>query len=67
MAIKWNFWVIWAFIVVLFAVQFPGDVEAESEEKSPHRTATAVRIEGAPPQLDGVLDDEIWKTAPLHD
>lgn len=55
------------FIVVSFAVQPPGDVKAESQEKSPHRTATAARINDAPPKLDGVLDDEIWKTAPLHE
>lgn len=40
---------------------------AESDEESFHRVATAVRIEGAPPKLDGVLDDRIWKTAPLHE
>lgn len=37
------------------------------EIESAHRTATAVRINSAPPQLDGVLDDAIWKTAPLHE
>ena len=67
MAIKWNFLVVWVLIVILFTVQFPGDVEAESEEKSSHRTATAIRIDGTPPQLDGVLDDEVWKIAPLHE
>lgn len=67
MTIEWNFRVVWAFIVVSFAVQSLGDVKAESQEKSPHRIVKAVRINGALPKLDGVLDDEIWKTAPLHE
>ncbi len=45
----------------LSAAQEKGKIE------SAHRTATAVRINSAPPQLDGVLDDAIWKTAPLHE
>ena len=40
---------------------------AEAEDAAAHRTATAMRITDAPPQLDGVLDDEIWKNAPLHE
>ncbi|MDE0424130.1 MAG: DUF5916 domain-containing protein [Candidatus Poribacteria bacterium] len=67
MAIKRNFLTVWAFFVVFFVVQLPGGLKAENEEKSLHRTATAVRINSAPPQLDGVLDDAIWKTAPLHE
>ena len=66
MKIKWNFQNVWAFLVVFFVAQLSGDVRAESEEKSLHRTATAVRISNTPPTLDGVLDDDIWKTAPLH-
>ena len=65
MAINWNFQSLWAFIVVFFAVQLIGVVKAETD--SAHRTATAIRIEGAPPKLDGVLDDDIWQTAPLHE
>lgn len=45
----------------LSAAQEKGKIE------SAHRTATAVRINSAPPKLDGVLDDAIWKTAPLHE
>ena len=50
-----------------FAVQLPGNVLAEDEKASAHRTAIAIRIIGAPPKLDGTLDDDIWETAPLHD
>ena len=62
MKIEWDFRVAWVFIIVFFMVPPSGVVEAETE--SLHRTATAIRIDGAPPQLDGVLDDDIWKTAP---
>ena len=62
-----NFQNTWIFLAVFSVVQFSGDVRAESDEESSHRVATAVRIEGAPPKLDGVLDDHIWKTAPLHE
>ena len=55
------------FIAISFVVQFPDDVLAEPKEELAHRTATAIRIKGAPPQLDGVLDDDIWETAPLHE
>ena len=54
-------------LIVFFILQLPGAVKAETETESAHRSATAVRIEGTPPQLDGVLDDHIWKTAPLHE
>ena len=67
MAIKRNFLTAWVFFVVFFVGQLPGGLNAENEEKSLHRTATAIRINSAPPQLDGVLDDAIWKTAPLHE
>ncbi len=52
---------------IFLAVQLPGDVQAANEADPHHRTATAIQINGVPPQLDGVLDDEIWKTAPLHE
>ncbi len=54
-------------VILLLAAQLPGDVFAETETDAAHRSATAVRIDSAPPQLDGVLDDDIWKTAPLHE
>ena len=66
MKIDFDFWVVWAFLAIFLAVQPPGDIQAAGEANSPHRTATAIRINGVPPQLDGVLDDEIWKSAPLH-
>ena len=55
------------FLGIFLAVQSLDDVQAEGEVDSHHRTATAIRINSAPPQLDGVLDDEIWKSAPLHE
>ena len=59
-----NFWV---FLTIVFILQAPSNVFAEDEDAAAHRTATAIRITGAPPQVDGVLDDEIWKNAPLHE
>lgn len=60
-----DFPVVWVLSCVLSVVQLPGDGLADVEEESAHRTATAIRIKGAPPKLDGVLDDDIWRTAPL--
>ncbi len=54
-------------LTAFFALQLPNAIRAETETASAHRVATAIRIKGAPPQLDGVLDDGIWKTAPLHE
>ena len=67
MTIKWNFRKVWAFFFIFFSLQLPSTIKAETETESLHRTATAVRVSGTPPQVDGVLDDEIWKTAPLHE
>ncbi len=67
MKIEWNFRVAWMFIMVFSVLSFSSIVEAETETESAHRTAAAVRINGASPKLDGVLDDDIWKTAPLHE
>ncbi|RKU17219.1 hypothetical protein C6500_15615 [Candidatus Poribacteria bacterium] len=61
-----SFRLVWVSLVIL-TVQSPEDVWTETEEASAHRTATAIRIESRPPKLDGALDDEIWKTAPLHE
>ena len=59
-----NFWV---FLAIYLIFQGPSNVLAEDEDAAAHRTANAIRITGAPPRLDGVLDDEIWKNAPLHE
>ena len=67
MKIDLDFWVVWGVLVIFLAVQSPGDVLAEGKDASAHRTATAIRIKTHPPKLDGVLDDEIWKNAPLHE
>ena len=67
MKIDLDCWIVWGLIAIFFAFQLPGDLLAEVEETSAHRTAVAIRIEGTPPKLDGVLDDDIWKTAPLHE
>ncbi len=61
------FWRAWVLFAVVFALQLASAVKANTETESAHRVATAVRIEGTPPKLDGVLDDNIWKTAPLHE
>ena len=67
MKISLDFRIIGMFFIVFFPLQLPSTVTAEAEMETAHRVATAVRIKGAPPQLDGVLDDAIWKTAPLHE
>ena len=65
--IDFDFWVVWVLLPIFLAVQLPGDVQAANEADPHHRAATAIRINSASPQLDGVLDDEIWKNAPLHE
>ena len=67
MKIDLDFRIVWVLSCVLSVVQLPGDGPAEVEEESAHRTATAIRIKGAPPKLDGILEDDIWKTAPIHE
>ena len=61
------FWRVWVLSSAFSTLLFPSTLQAEIETESAHRVATAVRIKGTPPQLDGVLDDGIWKTAPLHE
>ena len=67
MKIKLNSWRTLALLTAFFALQLPNVTIAETQTEAAHRVATAIRIKGAPPQLDGVLDDDIWKTAPLHE
>ena len=67
MKIKSKFWRALMLVSVFLALQLQSVASAETEGESPHRTATAIRIKDTPPQLDGVLDDDIWKTAPLHE
>jgi len=31
------------------------------------RQATAIRVTPSPPHIDGVLDDEVWRRAPIHE
>ena len=62
-----DYWCVWVLFLAFFALQFPDTARAETETKFAHRVATAVRIKGTSPQLDGVLDDDIWETAPLHE
>ncbi|RKU17224.1 hypothetical protein C6500_15640 [Candidatus Poribacteria bacterium] len=67
MKVELDFWVVRVFVLVFFVVYYSGNISAETETESAHRVATAVRIKDAPPQLDGILDDDIWKIAPLHE
>ena len=62
-----NFQNFYVFLAIVLILQTPSNVFAEDKDAAAHRTATAVRITGASPQVDGVLDDEIWKKAPLHE
>ena len=57
----------WVFLAVCLIFWVLGNVSAEDEDAAAHRTATAMRLTGAPPQLDGVLDDEIWENVPVHE
>jgi hypothetical protein len=65
--IKSEFWRALMLLSVFLTSQLQSVASAETQEESLHRAATAIRIKGAPPQLDGILDDDIWKTAPLHE
>ena len=67
MKIKSESWRALVLLAVFLVLQLPSAVKANTETESAHRVARAVRIKGTPPQLDGVLDDNIWKTAPLHE
>ena len=67
MEIKSAFWRALVLLAVFFAFQLPDAVQANTEMESAHKVATAVRIKEVPPRLNGVLDDDIWKTAPLHE
>ncbi len=67
MKIGFDYWVVWVFLPILVAVHFPGDGQAADKADPHHRAVAAIRINGVPPQLDGVLEDEIWKNAPLHE
>lgn len=57
-----------SFLLSVFMIFIASEcVFSEDEESKAHRTATAIRITDKPPLIDGVLNDEIWKTAPLHE
>lgn len=62
-----EFWQAAALLLALLALHLTHLARADTETESAHRVATAVRIKDAPPRLDGVLDDEIWKSAPHHE
>ncbi len=66
-AIKSYSWHTLVLLVAFFVLQLPSAVKANTERESDHRVATAIRIKNTPPQLDGVLDDDIWQIAPLHE
>ena len=49
--------------IVLVAPQL---LQAQAPQAThPTRTMQAVRLSQTPPKIDGVLDDEIWQTAPI--
>ena len=37
----------------------------ETERLHPERIMTAVRVNSNRPQIDGILDDEVWRDAPI--
>ena len=67
MKIESDFLRVWVLFAVFLALQPSSVAQAETETESAHRIATAIRITNTPPQLDGILDDDIWQTAPLHE
>lgn len=71
MKIAWDTQNVWVLVTLILVAQLSGDVFAETDNAPEHRIATAVRIKGAQPKLDGVLDDDIWAAteggAPLHE
>ncbi|MFC1718906.1 DUF5916 domain-containing protein [Candidatus Poribacteria bacterium] len=45
-----------------------GIVHAQDEQiTSPIKIANAIRVRPQPPRIDGILDDEVWKNAPIHE
>ena len=67
MKIDLGYCVACGFVSILLVLQSLGDLKAEDEMPIGHRNAIAIRLEGDPPKLDGILDDAIWKIAPLHE
>ena len=61
------------FAAVIFVVVYPAVAAAQTGQAAPiapsaaaeRLTATAVRVE-TPPAIDGVLDDDAWRNAPIH-
>ena len=58
--------------IVLAALSFylvfsVGIGHAQGEEiTSQIKIANAIRVSPQPPKIDGVLDDDVWKSAPIH-
>jgi len=50
-----------AIIILLFLI--PGFLYAGSDK--PAKKAMAIRVNPVPPRIDGILDDEAWKKAPI--
>ncbi|HEV2148446.1 MAG TPA: DUF5916 domain-containing protein [Longimicrobiaceae bacterium] len=62
---SWGRWTPWACAVLLLAA-LPGRAQGPAEGSAPAAaapTARAARIEGAPPTVDGRLDDAAWAQA----
>ncbi len=55
-----------AALAFAFLTGFPYLLPAQdSTATHPTRTMQAVRLSQTPPRIDGVLDDEVWQTAPI--
>ena len=57
----------WALAICLSLCINLGLVASAVPAESSDKMAMAMRSEGTPPRIDGVLDDEVWKTAPVSD
>ena len=65
--IQKSYYIKYGILVICILILSASSSPAKYGGPSGHRTATTIRIDGTPPKLDGVLDDEVWKKAPTHD
>lgn len=57
---------IYIYLLTLWLCVLVGSSPAqEAAQSQPTKTMTAVRINPSPPHLDGILDDEAWRLAPV--
>ena len=55
--------IVWGLIIIVQVIVLT-DLKAHQESLEPPKSATAINIHQKPPEIDGVLDDDIWGEAP---